>query len=92
MLVPGHGAIATPSEFATYIEFIGSVEEAARAANRKGTPASEAWKTFRVPERLGKWGLYRPDIAGTGECRIRATYSGGAASRSTGPWATSAIR
>jgi glyoxylase-like metal-dependent hydrolase (beta-lactamase superfamily II) len=62
-LVPGHGAIATPKEFATYIEFIGSVEDAARVAIQKGTPAAEAWKTFRVPERLGKWGLYRPDIA-----------------------------
>jgi len=62
-LVPGHGAIATPEEFATYIEFVGVVEDAARAAVKRGTPAEEAWKTFKVPERLGNWGLYRPDIA-----------------------------
>lgn len=60
--VPGHGPVSDAQRFATYIEVVRDVERAARAAVAKGTPAAEAWKEYRIPERLGDWTFFRPDV------------------------------
>lgn len=60
--VPGHGAVTDSDGLKTYLGLLDSVEAAARAAFEKGTPAVEAWKEYKIPESLGAWVLFRPDI------------------------------
>lgn len=60
--VPGHGPVADAAGLRPYLELLDHVEAAARAAHEKGIPASEAWKSYQIPESLGDWHLFRPDI------------------------------
>lgn len=60
VLVPGHGALATPADFDRYLALLADVERAARAAHGRGMTAVEAAAGYRVPERLGEWALFSP--------------------------------
>jgi len=60
--VPGHGPVAGLADLKTYLEMLEVVEQAARKAFDKGVPASEAWKDFAIPDKLGEWHKFRPDI------------------------------
>ena len=60
--VPGHGPRTDAKAVANYVAMLKHVEEAARKAVAKGTPASEAWKTYDIPKALGTWGKFRPDV------------------------------
>jgi glyoxylase-like metal-dependent hydrolase (beta-lactamase superfamily II) len=60
--VPGHGSVSGGEPFGVYVEMIEDVGAAAKKAHEAGTPAAEAWKTYKIPERLGNWYLFRPDI------------------------------
>jgi glyoxylase-like metal-dependent hydrolase (beta-lactamase superfamily II) len=62
ILVPGHGGIGDKQDIKNYLTLLDDVEAAARKAIEKGTPASEAWKEYNVPESLGEWTKFRPDV------------------------------
>jgi hypothetical protein len=44
------------------VALLADVGDAARRAVGKGTPAAEAWKSYEIPESLGSWALFRPDV------------------------------
>lgn len=56
--VPGHGGVATDADVGRYLAMLGEVEQAARAAHGKGTPATEAAATFVLSPSLGEWALF----------------------------------
>lgn len=56
--VPGHGAVATDADVGRYLAMLGEVEQAARAAHGKGTPAAEAAAAFALSPALGEWALF----------------------------------
>lgn len=60
VFVPGHGPLADAGALADYVALIDSVEEAGRAAARRGIAAEEAARAYRVPESLGEWTLFNP--------------------------------
>ncbi|MCK6460442.1 MAG: MBL fold metallo-hydrolase [Planctomycetes bacterium] len=61
--VPGHGPLADTAQLAPYAALLEDVGAAARKAVGNGTPAEEAWKSYVIPESLGAWALFRPDVA-----------------------------
>ncbi len=63
LFVPGHGALATAADAKPYLELLAHVEAAARAAHQAGTPAEQAWQSYKVPASLGEWTFFRPDVA-----------------------------
>lgn len=60
--VPGHGSIASREELKPYLELMQHTADAAKRAVADGVPASEAWQRYEVPESLGEWGKFRPDV------------------------------
>lgn len=58
--VPGHGAVADAPAIARYLGVLDEIEQAARAAFAKGTPAADAGKAFTLPASLGPWALFGP--------------------------------
>jgi glyoxylase-like metal-dependent hydrolase (beta-lactamase superfamily II) len=60
--VPGHGSIASREELKPYMELMRHTADAAKRAVENGVPASEAWERYEVPESLGEWGKFRPDV------------------------------
>lgn len=58
--VPGHGAVADAPAIERYVSVLGEIEQAARAAFVKGTPAADAGKAFTLPASLGQWALFGP--------------------------------
>ncbi len=60
--VPGHGPNATKKSLTQYREMLRHVEQAARKAVKAGTPAAIAWPKYKIPESLGKWAKFRPDV------------------------------
>ena len=56
--VPGHGGVATDADVGRYLAMLGEVEQAARAAHTRGTPAGEAAAGFALPPALGEWALF----------------------------------
>ena len=56
--VPGHGAVARDADFDRYVAMLGAVEEAARKAQKAGTPAVEAANSFALPPSLGEWTVF----------------------------------
>lgn len=62
LYVPGHGSCADAAALKPYLAMLEDVERAARDAFAKGTPASEAWKTYEIPKSLGEWRRFRPNV------------------------------
>jgi len=60
--VPGHGPLSDTEQLVPYAALLEDVGAAARKAVEKGTPADEAWKSYKIPESLGAWVLFRPDV------------------------------
>lgn len=60
--VPGHGSVAEHLWLADYQYLLSDVEQAAKRAHEQGKPAAEAWQEYKVPEALGEWKLFRPDV------------------------------
>ncbi len=58
--VPGHGAVADAAAIDRYLDVLGALEVAARAAHTAGTPAAAAGAAFRLPPALGDWALFGP--------------------------------
>ncbi len=58
--VPGHGAVADAAAIDRYLQVLGEIETAARAAFARGTPPADAGKTFTLPVQLGAWALFGP--------------------------------
>lgn len=56
--VPGHGGLAGPAAYATYVEMLDVLEAGARAAHGAGTSAKDAASAFRLPDSLGEWVLF----------------------------------
>ena len=56
--IPGHGAVARDADFDRYVAMLGAVEEAARKAQKAGTPAAEAANSFALPPSLGEWTVF----------------------------------
>lgn len=56
--VPGHGAVATDADVARYLDMLGEVERAARAAYVRGTPPAVAAAAFTLPPSLGEWAMF----------------------------------
>lgn len=62
LFVPGHGSLAKAEDLAPYLALLEHVGEAAKAAHAAGTPAEKAWETYEIPESLGEWKKFRPDV------------------------------
>ncbi|MEM8884334.1 MAG: MBL fold metallo-hydrolase [Planctomycetota bacterium] len=62
MYVPGHGPVTDAKGLKRYMELLDHVEAAARKAIEAGTPAAEAWKSYVIPESMGTWTKFRPDV------------------------------
>ncbi len=60
--VPGHGSVASRDDLKPYMELMRHTADAAKQAFEKGVPASEAWQQYTIPESLGEWGKFRPDV------------------------------
>lgn len=60
--IPGHGPVANYQGLRTYLELLAHVEDAAKEAHRKGLSPDEAWQTYTIPQSLGDWGKFRPDV------------------------------
>jgi glyoxylase-like metal-dependent hydrolase (beta-lactamase superfamily II) len=60
--IPGHGAIPNDLEIKNYISLLENIGEAAQRSIKAGIAASDAWKEYKVPENLGTWSLFRPNI------------------------------
>jgi len=60
--VPGHGSLPNETEIENYIAVLENIGEAAQKSIEAGTPASEGWKSYKVPASLGEWALFRPNI------------------------------
>jgi glyoxylase-like metal-dependent hydrolase (beta-lactamase superfamily II) len=60
--IPGHGSLPNDAEIKNYVTLLEHIGEAAQSAIKAGTPAAEAWKEYKVPESLGTWSLFRPNI------------------------------
>ena len=56
--VPGHGALAREAEFDRYASMLAEVEQAARKAHQRGTPAADAGAAYSLPASLGEWTLF----------------------------------
>lgn len=56
--IPGHGAVARDADFDRYVAMISAVEEAARQAQKAGTPAADAANGFALPSSLGEWTVF----------------------------------
>lgn len=56
--VPGHGAVASDADVGRYLAMLTEVEQAARAAFAKGTPAADAGASFALTPALGEWALF----------------------------------
>ncbi len=56
--VPGHGDVATDADMGRYLNVLGEVEHAARAAYVRGTPPADAAASFVLPPSLGEWVLF----------------------------------
>ncbi len=62
LYVPGHGSLATAKDLDPYLKLLKDVHAAARRAVERGTPAARAWREYEIPQSLGEWTLFRPDI------------------------------
>lgn len=60
--VPGHGPLSDADGLKRYLGLLDSVEEAARAAIEKGMSATDAQAQYEIPESLGQWTLFRPNL------------------------------
>jgi glyoxylase-like metal-dependent hydrolase (beta-lactamase superfamily II) len=58
--VPGHGPVAGTDDVARYLEMLGEVEVAARAAVSRGVASADAAATFRFSPGLGEWAMFSP--------------------------------
>ncbi|MBL8960781.1 MAG: MBL fold metallo-hydrolase [Gemmatimonadetes bacterium] len=58
--VPGHGPVATDGDVARYLDMLGEVEVAARAAFTRGIASADAAATFRFSPSLGDWAMFSP--------------------------------
>ncbi|MBK8250959.1 MAG: MBL fold metallo-hydrolase [Gemmatimonadetes bacterium] len=58
--VPGHGPVASGDDLARYLEVLGEVEVAARAAFARGVASADAAATFRISPSLGEWAMFSP--------------------------------
>jgi glyoxylase-like metal-dependent hydrolase (beta-lactamase superfamily II) len=62
VFVPGHGDLPDADQLASYRAVIGEVERAARVAHERGVPAVDAAKEFKLPDSLGTWTMFAPDL------------------------------
>ncbi|WP_372371036.1 MBL fold metallo-hydrolase [Candidatus Uabimicrobium sp. HlEnr_7] len=60
--VPGHGAITNAQGLSSYLELLGDIRMTSTEAFKKGIPASQIWKEYKVPKKLGNWAKFRPDV------------------------------
>ncbi len=60
--VPGHGPVTDAKGLKLYLALLDHVGAAARDAHAKGIPPGEAWKRYTIPESLGPWDKFRPDV------------------------------
>jgi len=60
--VPGHGPVTDADGLKPYLRLLAHVEAAARDAHAKGIPPAEAWKRYTIPDALGDWNKFRPDV------------------------------
>ena len=58
--IPGHGPLADHADYQRYVDVLKTVEDAARRAHERGTPATEAAKEFKLPAALGEWTMFSP--------------------------------
>ena len=58
--VPGHGPVATAEDVARYLDMLGEVEVAARAAVARGIASVDAAASFRFSPSLGEWAMFSP--------------------------------
>lgn len=56
--IPGHGPVASDADVGRYLAMLGEVEQAARAAHARGTPAAEAGAAFTLSPSLGEWAVF----------------------------------
>ncbi|HYC03344.1 MAG TPA: MBL fold metallo-hydrolase [Azospirillaceae bacterium] len=64
-IVPGHGGAGTGRSLRPFLDLLGSVEQAARAAHKAGKPADIAGAEFKPDAALGNWTLFSPRFHGT---------------------------
>ncbi len=60
--VPGHGAITNAKGLSPYLELLSHIRVTSEEAFAKGIPASQLWKEYKVPKKLGNWEKFRPDF------------------------------
>ena len=59
--VPGHGSAARAGELRGFLALLESVEDGARRALARGTPAAEAAREWKPPAALGEWVMFSDD-------------------------------
>lgn len=62
LYVPGHGVTTGAEGLKPYLHLLEHVETAARQAHAAGTPVAEAWQSYKLPESLSTWIVFRPDL------------------------------
>lgn len=60
--VPGHGPITDAKGLTPYLALLQHVEHAARDAHERGVAPADAWRRYEIPDSLGTWKKYRPDV------------------------------
>ena len=60
--VPGHGPVADHAGLRPYVALLDHVEAAARRFHEQGVSADEAWQRYVIPESMGEWAKFRPDV------------------------------
>ena len=63
IFVPGHGPVADMAALESYQEFLSFVKDRATAAFKKGDPAEEAGKSFKLPDSLSEWLVWNDQVA-----------------------------
>jgi glyoxylase-like metal-dependent hydrolase (beta-lactamase superfamily II) len=61
--VPGHGPVADAAGLRPYLDLLADIEVAARRFHDAGVSPGEAWERYEIPESLGEWTKFRPDVS-----------------------------
>ncbi len=62
LYIPGHGSAASPQDLKLYQEFLVMMEDAARAAFKKGDESQAAGGAFQLPEKFANWYIFSPQV------------------------------
>lgn len=58
--VPGHGPLGRAADVDRYLDMLGEIERAARAAKSAGKTTAEAANGYALPKSLGDWAMLNP--------------------------------